>query len=431
MLLPSHHCATVRFVWGMEAQPIRDLLSGRPVSASLDQTQSLLNETSQLLIVELCEFLERAPPWRVRPGSMECPMLELKRARVAVGASWPVPEAEALSALATLATARSSVNQLVGVTRDAQSGAVRVSWLAVSVKSNVLAEGAPLALLDAAEWFEGVSHGHNAAAESMGSSLRGWQSSQAWIWMEALDEAVGGTAGCLASGALLTAATLLLFTGSLTLALTTVAGVVVVLTCFLGYLAERGYSLGVIEAIATTIFIGLACDYCVHVLQVHRSGTGELTHTLAHAGPSLFSSALTTAGAAAPLLFCRIAPFRTLGEFIVACTVLSLAVALTLIAPLISLSGKGGRCVCCKGDATPPPAKDVMLTTIGAGGVRLSVEDSRASVGGGGGRLSLSDDERPSVSWVSLAETDQTQSRASTSAPLDEASRGRRLSANI
>ena len=97
--------------------------------------------------------------------------------------------------------------------------------------------------------------------------------------MEALDEAVGGTAGCLASGALLTAATLLLFTGSLTLALTTVAGVVVVLTCFLGYLAERGYSLGVIEAIATTIFIGLACDYCVHVLQVHRSGTGELTHT--------------------------------------------------------------------------------------------------------------------------------------------------------
>ena len=380
----------------------------------------------------------------MRRGSIECPMLELKRARVAVGASWPVPEAEALPALATLAAAHSSVNQLVGVSREGPSGAIGIGWLAVSVRSNVLAEGAPQALLDAAEWFEGVSHAHNAAAAAMGSPLRGWQSSQAWIWMEALDEAVGGTAGCLISGALLTAATLLLFTGSLTLALTTVAGVLVVLTCFLGYLAERGYSLGVIEAIATTIFIGLACDYCVHVLQVHRSGSGELTHTLMHAGPSLFSSALTTAGAAAPLLFCRIAPFRTLGEFIVACTVFSLAVALTLIAPVVSLCGQCGRCGRRTGSGKPTTSDDVMLTDTGqyaagggGGGIRMSVEDSRASVGAGGGRLRLSEgyleDELASMRRASLAAeggADQTaQSRASTSEAVNRP--GRRLSADL
>ena len=50
-------------------------------------------------------------------------------------------------------------------------------------------------------------------------------------------------------------------------------------------------AVNIVEAIATTIFIGLACDYCVHVLQVHRSGTGELHATLAHVGPSLVSAA--------------------------------------------------------------------------------------------------------------------------------------------
>ena len=161
--------------------------------------------------------------------------------------------------------------------------------------------------------------------------------------MEAIDEAVGGTAGCVISGALLTMATLLLFTGSPSLAATTIGGVVVVLVCFVGYLSQRGFQLGVIEAIATTIFIGFACDYCVHVCQVHRSSSGSLAHTLCHAGPSLYSAALTTAGAAAPLLACRIVIFRQLGEFIVVCTAISLGVALSLIAPAMDALGRRPR----------------------------------------------------------------------------------------
>ena len=47
-----------------------------------------------------------------------------------------------------------------------------------------------------------------------------------------------------------------------------VGGVFAVLVCFVGYLAQRGYGLGIVEAIATTIFIGFACDYCCHVAQV-------------------------------------------------------------------------------------------------------------------------------------------------------------------
>ena len=44
-----------------------------------------------------------------------------------------------------------------------------------------------------------------------------------------------------------------------------VAGVFAVLIYFVGYLVQRGYRLGIVEVIATTIFIGFACDYCVRV----------------------------------------------------------------------------------------------------------------------------------------------------------------------
>ena len=187
----SGQCALVHFVWGMEARPDRELLSGRPLTASLDLAQPLLSAASQLLMVELCDFLSTSPPWRVRQGSLRCPMAEVRKEREAAGMEWPVQSgAELESVLAELAVSKPWLNQLVGVREG------RIVWLAVQVRSNVLSEGAPQDLLAAADWFEGVSLAHNARGEG----LSGWQTSAAWIWMEALDEAVGGTAGCLLAG---------------------------------------------------------------------------------------------------------------------------------------------------------------------------------------------------------------------------------------
>ena len=90
----------------------------------------------------------------------------------------------------------------------------------------------------------------------------------------------------------------------------------------------------------TSIFVGLACDYCVHVLQVHRHSGGSLHSTLQRAGPSLYGAALTTTTAALPLLLCSIVPFRQVGEFIAVFTLMSLAVALTLVATLLSREPK-------------------------------------------------------------------------------------------
>ncbi len=126
--------------------------------------------------------------------------------------------------------------------------------------TNTLADDSPSEMKRTAEFFEGVAAEANERARARGSTLVSWQTSASYIWMEAIDEAVSGTMGCIISGAVLTAATLLFFTGSVGLTAATLTGVFAVLVCFIGYLVERGYDLGVIEAIATTIFIGFACD---------------------------------------------------------------------------------------------------------------------------------------------------------------------------
>ena len=328
----------ISFVWGIKDEPKRNLLDGRPIGASLDSGQQriLLEQSSQQLIAEHCEFLELLPPWRVVDGTVDCPLLVLKRDRKQRGMPWPLGPEELLPALRDLP--RTAFTNKIGIEEDAATGQQSIIWIAASADTNVRSDGGPTEMREAAEYFEGVTDDTNERASRLGSSLRGWQTSASYIWMEAIEEAVSGTAGCVVSGAVLTAATLLLFTGSPGLMFATLVGVFAVLICFIGYLVERGYELGVIEAIATTIFIGFACDYCVHVAQVHRSAAGSFRHTLEHAGPSLYGAALTTTASAAPLLACEIVLFKSMGEFICVCTAFSLFVALTLIAPIVHLT---------------------------------------------------------------------------------------------
>ena len=216
-LLPENHVATVTFVWGMAGAPLRTL-DGKPTSASFDAEAPLLTLTAQRLITRLCAYLETAPAYHVRARTLQCPMLELMRTRQDEALPWPVPEAEALGALAKLARTSESAAAMMGVVADAeQANGVRLAWVGVRVKTNVPVEGGSTAQLKLeAEWFEGLVQQVNREAAAAGlPTLRGWQSSEAWVWSEALSEAVSGTAGCVVSGGLLTMATLLLLTGSL------------------------------------------------------------------------------------------------------------------------------------------------------------------------------------------------------------------------
>ena len=213
-LLPAHHQAVMHFVYGIKGRPERAVLDGRPLNAPLDQYQQslLLDGSSQALMAELCEQLELSPPWHVAPGSLKCPMLVLKRHQVSAGGAWPLPADDVLSTLREIGLGAETA-RLVGVHEDLSTGEQSISWLAASAHANVQAQGSTTQLRAEAEWYEHVALEANSAAAAASSGLRCWQTSSAYIWMEAIDEAVSGTAGCVLSGALLTAATLLLFTG--------------------------------------------------------------------------------------------------------------------------------------------------------------------------------------------------------------------------
>jgi len=326
----------VWLVFGVRPSPFRSV-DGTPQGVSFYGSSQLLDPATQRAIVKLCAFLEVAPPSRVRQGSVQCPLRDVQRTRQREGRSWPASADETFDMLSSMAEADPRLLDLMGAVGDDASR--RLAWLAVRLQTNVLTAGSASKLRESADWFEGLMDRLSADKDAEGLA-EGWQTSDGWVWMEGLEQAVSGTAACLLSGALFTVATLILLTNSLTIALATIASVAAVLVCFLGYLVQRGYRLGVGEAISVTIFVGLACDYCVHVMQVHRvvrhaprGAEDQLRHILCHAAPSLYGAALTTVGSCLPLLGCSLLAFQEMGEFITVCTVTSLAVATTLLSP--------------------------------------------------------------------------------------------------
>ena len=90
------------------------------------------------------------------------------------------------------------------------------------------------------------------------------------------------------------------------------------------------WKIGIIEAIAFTIFVGISVDYALHVDRAFRYACAgemiragrlqQLRRALGEVGAPVAAAAATTFGAAVFLLFCIILPFRKLGVLICAHT---------------------------------------------------------------------------------------------------------------
>ena len=392
-VLSAVKVAPVHFCWGVSQYPSRTI-DGRPVAAAATGEDVLAAAVIERM-ASLCLFLEGAPPARVQKGSVRCPVRKVElEARasleVHVGGVWPPPKevlrARLLEMLIQGDDDYGDVSDLIGVaatapapaTTPGTSGAAKdsemtISWLCASARMNALATGSSDRLRSEAAWFEGLMEKLNSveaqsstgAASSDGSSnasplAHGWQTSEGWVWMEVLDESISGTVGVLISGVMLTLASLVLFFGDIRLAALTMSCVAILIVIFIGYLASRSYEFGPAEAIAVSIFVGFACDYCVHVAQVHHRTSQSLrdelrcasaatrseramTTTIAHTGPALFGAGLTTVGSCVPLIACEIQILARLGEYIVCCTVFSLGVALTMLAPLLCVAAESER----------------------------------------------------------------------------------------
>ena len=394
-VLPDSKVAPVHFCWGVSPAPAR-MIDGRPMAASATG-EDVLAAGIVRRIAALCLFLEGAPPAHVQEGSVRCPIRTIELETRAAGGVWPLPRGELTSRLMQmLLDGGDGSGDLIGVTSRAPAASsqassqaseaggddtVGISWLCASARMNALATGSADVLRAEAAWYEGLMEqlnrgqtlrhdDSNAATASVADDAPldsdatdalpiGWQSSEGWVWMEVLDESISGTTGVLISGVLLTMATLVLFFGDVRLALLTMGCVAILIVIFVGYLASRSYEFGPAEAVAVSIFLGFACDYCVHVAQVHHQASmrlkGELscasaavrsgralTTTIAHTGPALFGAAITTVGSCVPLIACEIQILARLGEYITVCTIFSLGVALTMLAPLLCVAAEGG-----------------------------------------------------------------------------------------
>ena len=111
------------------------------------------------------------------------------------------------------------------------------------------------------------------------------------------------------------------------------------------------WKIGIVEAIAFTIFVGISVDYALHVDRAFRYACAgamiragrlqQLRRALGEVGAPVAAAAATTFGAAVFLLFCIILPFQKLGVLICAHTAFSGVAALVVLpAVLVVLPNK-------------------------------------------------------------------------------------------
>ena len=170
----------------------------------------------------------------------------------------------------------------------------------------------------------------------------------AFAWMVTQRELVRGLFNGLAICAPVAFAVLLLVTGSLTVALLAILSIGLVVTSLLGTIKTIGWELGVGEAIAGTIVIGLAVDYTVHLGHTYTAAAAETREgkTAAAAtvmGPTVVAGAFTTFGVAFFMFFCQLTFFTKMATLIGGTVGYSLLYSLFFYVPLLALVGPSGK----------------------------------------------------------------------------------------
>lgn len=190
----------------------------------------------------------------------------------------------------------------------AQDGQLRVKWMRYSVKSYVDDGGAAQYLeQEHGKWQRYMDRLNHMSKTNV---LHGIQICDTWVRMQ------------------------LEVTAALVIASIIVSMVV--------FFVLSGWKLGSVEAISLSIIVGLSVDYCLHLVHGYSNSTypqrqDRTRDALATVGLSIVGGAVSTAGAAAFLLFCTIQVLLFFGMVILANTLLSLAFALFVLPSMLTL----------------------------------------------------------------------------------------------
>merc|ERR1711871_311911 len=137
----------------------------------------------------------------------------------------------------------------------------------------------------------------------------------------------------------------IVFTGDLIISLYAMLSIFLIVTTLMGFLfAVLGYTFGAIGAVGVTIFVGMSVDYALHMAHGYHSAHGatrfeKIRDALTHLGISIIGGAITTAGAAIFLFFCRMYLFIQLGTMMFMNTVLALFFSLIFLSSMLMVAG--------------------------------------------------------------------------------------------
>lgn len=349
--------------------------SARQYSTVLDPEFDLSDPAAQSFLIDLCEWLDLQPGLVLPKEPLDC---WLKRFRSSVvnepSLEWPLPRerfAPLLVAWANTHYARTYFGT--------DKNETRVLWARQLVRStiNFQLPGAVLTGEPWAQWQDSVlTHIRENAPPTLGS--KPIQASDIWLRAFVELEFVTGTAAACGLSVAAAVITTALFVRSACLAVAAGAAVGTVLLVVLAYLVISGSTLGAIEAIAVVCLVGLSIDgalhfahgyvhaphWLVHAAGVHRregpahasvaarlASQGVRAARAAYAtskmGWAIISSNITTAGAAAFLLFTTVEILRVFGGVLVVTIATSLTVTMFGLNALLTVAGPLGEGPAC------------------------------------------------------------------------------------
>lgn len=169
-----------------------------------------------------------------------------------------------------------------------------------------------------------------------------------FAWMVTQERLVTGLFMGLAISGPVAFTVLLLATKSFLVALYAIISIAMVVTSLLGTCYLLGWELGISEAIAGTIVIGLAVDYTVHLGHVYtcssrRSRESKMTEAASIMGVTVIAGAITTFGCACFMFACQLTFFTKMATLMGGTIGYSVLYSLFLFMPLCALIGPSGE----------------------------------------------------------------------------------------
>eukprot|EP00122_Pirum_gemmata_P002346 Pgem_evm1s2114 len=178
-----------------------------------------------------------------------------------------------------------------------------------------------------------------------------FQSSKSWI--DAITEAgaISGVIWGIFLSSVIAICILYVLSGSIVMAGLGTLGLLFTITLVLGLLTACGWKIGIVEALALSILLGLSVDYLLHLIEGYMEEASEKNQVVAksrfdatrlalqHIGISIVNSCFTTIGAVFFLFFADIVIIRKMGIIITVVIGFALLVCMLPFSALLAQFG--------------------------------------------------------------------------------------------